>query len=154
MTSRFFQADSSSESDSDEQPLYPEQDDHDTSEEDSSEDEDEDDSDDSDDSSSDDGKTGVNRFLKSGGDSSSDEESDEEKVVVVRSAKDKRIEEAEGVVKLIENAVKINDWHAVSGEFDKLTKMKDGLVKLADGKMPKLYSMFDVPGLELDADIL
>lgn len=143
MTSRFFQADSSSESDSDEQDLYAAQSDNDSSEDDSSEEEDADDSDDSDDSSSADGKQGANKFLKDGADSSSDDESDEEKVVVVRSAKDKRIEEAEGVVKLIENAMKINDWHAVSGEFDKLTKMKDGLVKLADGKMPKLYSMSD-----------
>lgn len=50
-------------------------------------------------------------FLK--GAASSDEESDDEKVVV-KSAKDKRLEEMEATVKVMENASKINDWVAIS----------------------------------------
>jgi Eukaryotic translation initiation factor 3 subunit 8 N-terminus len=48
---------------------------------------------------------------------SSEEESeseDEDKVTVVKSAKDKRLEELEGTVRLIENAEKINDWAVIS----------------------------------------
>jgi translation initiation factor 3 subunit C len=152
MTSRFFaRSDSSeSESDSDEQNLYSEEEEsEDNAAKAASDDSDEEDSDEADDSDDDSsssdegGAKGALRFLKEpGGAESSDEESEDEKVTVVRSAKDKRIEEAEGVVKLIENAVKINDWHIVSMEFDKLTKMKDNLIKMADGKMPKLYSAY------------
>jgi translation initiation factor 3 subunit C len=148
MTSRFFQGSDSSESESDEQELYngeeseEESDKSHDSEESSEEESDENAEGSSEGSSSEDeGVTGASRFLKAGGGAaSSDEESDEERPTQLRSAKDKRIEEAEAVVKLIENAIKINDWHTISSEFDKLTKMKDGLVKMADGRMPKLYS--------------
>jgi translation initiation factor 3 subunit C len=145
MSSRFFARGSdSSDSDSDEQDLYSggEEEEKDSEQEESDSDEetdpDEEDSDDGTDEVSDgEGAKGASRFLKA--DDSSEEESEDEKVTVVRSAKDKRIEEAEAVVKSIENAVKINDWHTVSAEFDRLSKMKDGLVKMADGRMPKLF---------------
>jgi translation initiation factor 3 subunit C len=105
--SRFFHGDSSSESSSsDEEELYSEE------EEEQSEEESEEDSEDS--SSSGDEKdnvTGAKRFIKG---ESSDEESDTEDVRVVKSAKDKRLEEVEGTVKLIENAEKINDWAVIS----------------------------------------
>jgi len=156
MTSRFFARSDSSETetDSDEQDLYSDGEESEDGsavvkapvddDDDSDDDEDSDDKDGSDDDSSSSEETtakGADRFLKeSDGDSSSDDMSEDEKVTVVRSAKDKRIEEAEVVVRSIENAVKINDWHIVAVEFDKLTKMKDNLIKLADGRMPKLYS--------------
>ena len=48
----------------------------------------------------------------------SDESEDEDKVTVVKSAKDKRLEELESTVKLIENAEKIGDWAVIStGEW-------------------------------------
>lgn len=113
--SRFFTAgDSSSESSSsDEEELYSEEEAGQKSEEES--DEDEEASDDEDESSSDSegpGKSGVSKFLRD--QVSSDESEDEDKVTIVKSAKDKRLEELESVVKLIENAEKINDWSSIS----------------------------------------
>lgn len=50
--------------------------------------------------------------------SESEESEDEDRVTVVKSAKDKRLEELENTVRLIENAMKINDWAVIStGEF-------------------------------------
>ena len=50
--------------------------------------------------------------------SESEESEDEEKVTVVKSAKDKRLEELENTIHLIDNAGKINDWAVISaGEF-------------------------------------
>lgn len=113
--SRFFTAgDSSSESSSsDEEELYSEEEAGQKSEEES--DEDEEASDDEDESSSDSegpGKSGVSKFLRD--QVSSDESEDGNKVTIVKSAKDKRLEELESVVKLIENAEKINDWSSIS----------------------------------------
>lgn len=91
-----------------------------------------DDSDDSDDDDSDDDdsdedgdkaapkKAFGSRFLK--GAASDDSDSDDEKTKVVKSAKSKRAEEVEASAKAIDNAGKINDWAAISAEFDKLTK--------------------------------
>ena len=124
MSSRFFQgSDSSSDSSSDEEELYsgsgsddekkPKRDEPD---QDSSDDDDEDgdeDDDDSDDSSSEDEAAGVSRFLKSDTEEESSEE-EEDKVTVVKSAKDKRFEELEGTVRLIENAEKIGDWAVIA----------------------------------------
>ena len=76
------------------------------------------DEDDEDETSSDEegGKTGASRFMRDAAES--EESEDEDKVTVVKSAKDKRLEELEGTVKLIENAEKINDWAVISsGEF-------------------------------------
>ena len=57
-------------------------------------------------------KGGANRFMRDA--SESEESEDEEKVTVVKSAKDKRLEELENTVHLIENAEKINDWAVIS----------------------------------------
>jgi hypothetical protein len=61
-------------------------------------------------------------------------------VVAVRSQKDKRNEEAEAVIRTIENAVKINDWAVTLAEFDKLNRLVPGWVKSIDGRNPKSYS--------------
>ena len=112
MSSRFFsRGDSDSESSSsDEEELYVE---HEEAEEESSEEEVEEEED-SDDESSDDDEApkGKNWFLK--GDDESGESEDEDRVTVVKSAKDKRLEELEGTVKLIDNAEKISDWAVIS----------------------------------------
>ena len=110
--SRFFtQGDSSSESSSsDEEELYSDNEGEQKSEEESDE---EDASEDEASSSSDEGgKSGVSKFLRDV--ASSDESEDEDKVTIVKSAKDKRLEELEGVVKIIDNAVKINDWSSIA----------------------------------------
>lgn len=85
----------------------------------SDDDSDSDDSDsDSDDSDSDDDdrqqvkKPAGSRFLR--GAASDDSDSDDERAKVVKSAKTKRADEVEACVKSIENASKINDWHAIS----------------------------------------
>ena len=56
-------------------------------------------------------KPRVGRFLQG---ASSDEESDEDVKRVVKSAKDKRLEEMEATGKVMDNALKINDWVAIS----------------------------------------
>jgi len=69
------------------------------------------------------GLTGASRFMKDMPES--EESEDEDKVTVVKSAKDKRLEELEGTVKLIENAEKINDWAVIStGELGALLFFK------------------------------
>jgi len=59
------------------------------------------------------GATGqkVSRFLATGSD---DEDSDEEVKRVVKSAKDKRLDEMEATGNSMNNALKINDWTAIS----------------------------------------
>jgi translation initiation factor 3 subunit C len=113
MGSRFFtQGDSSSESSSDEEELYSDEEAAGEGEEESSEEEDGSDEDEDSSSEEEGGKVGVSKFLKDAADSDSDEESDGGRVV--KSAKDKRLEEVEGVIKLIDNAVRINDWSVIS----------------------------------------
>ncbi|KAG8213854.1 eukaryotic translation initiation factor 3 subunit 8 N-terminus-domain-containing protein [Butyriboletus roseoflavus] len=62
------------------------------------------------------------RFLRSDSDDDEGEE-DEDVKRVVKSSKDKRLEEIEGTGKVIDNALKINDWGAISAEFDKLLRL-------------------------------
>ncbi|KAF9877385.1 eukaryotic translation initiation factor 3 [Colletotrichum karsti] len=137
--SRFFRGgdDSSTDSSSDEEELYSEEEEEeeeqDQEDSDEEEEEDDDDSDDSDDSEGGQ-KSGANRFLRDA--SSESEDSDDEERVKVKSAKDKRIEELESTIKLIENGKKIGDWASISTEFDKLNRQ---VTKLQDGKIPKVY---------------
>ncbi|CZR60036.1 probable Eukaryotic translation initiation factor 3 subunit C [Phialocephala subalpina] len=141
--SRFFRGanDSSSDSSSsDEEELYSDEEEEEVKAASDEEDSDEEEDDDDDDSSSEDEdgnkKTGINKFLK-GGDSESEESSDEDRAKVVKSAKDKRLEELEGTVKAIENGEKINDWGVISNEYDKLNRQVVKLVQA--GNTPKLY---------------
>lgn len=114
MSKFFTSGNSSSESSSDEEEysLSEEEEEQQQSEE-ESDDEEESEEEDEDSSSDDDtGKAGASKFLKD--QVSSDESEDEDKVTVVKSAKDKRLEELETVERLIDNAVKINDWSTIS----------------------------------------
>jgi translation initiation factor 3 subunit C len=114
--SRFFYGDSSSESSSDEEELYSEEEEEEkaVSEEDS-DDQDEDEEEDEATSEDEDGvkKKGASQFLRGAG-SVSEDSSDDDRAKVVKSAKDKRLEELEGTVKAIENGEKINDWGSIS----------------------------------------
>ena len=136
--SRFFTSgDSSSESSSDEEELYSDREEQRDDGEESEEEESEEEEEEEEESSDEEGKRGVSRFLRDA--PSSDEGSDEDEAPkVVKSAKDKRFEELEGVIKLIDNAKKINDWSSISVEFDKLNRQ---VVKVttADAKPPKQY---------------
>ena len=112
--SKFFAGSSSESSSSDEEELYSEEEEQQKSEEEESEEEEDSDEEDEEESSSDcdDGKPGASKFLKD--QVSSDESEDEGQVTIVMSAKDKRLEELEAVERLIDNAVKINDWSTIS----------------------------------------
>ena len=138
--SRFFTSgDSSSESSSsDEEELYSDEEQRQQDEEESSEDEES--GGEAEDSSSDDdpGAGGVSRFLRDAA-SSEEENSDSETPKVVKSAKDKRVEQLEGVIKLIDNAIKINDWSSISTEFDKLNKQVIKVSAATDNKPPKTF---------------
>ncbi|KAI9740707.1 MAG: Translation initiation factor 3 subunit c [Claussenomyces sp. TS43310] len=138
--SRFFHGDSSSESSSDEEELYSDEEVEEkaASEEESSEEEEEEEEDSDESSSDEDGvkKSGANRFMRDAG-SESESDSDEDRAKVVKSAKDKRLEELEGTIKAIENGEKINDWGVISAEFDKLNRQVVKLVQ--SGNTPKLY---------------
>ena len=113
MSSRFFHGgDSDSESSSsDEEQLYS---DHaEQSAEESEEEEEEEDDSDSDSSSDEEGKgTGAARFLRE--DDASDSDESEEGDRVVKSAKDKRLDELQQTISAIRNAEKINDWVVIS----------------------------------------
>ncbi|RFU24034.1 hypothetical protein B7463_g12302, partial [Scytalidium lignicola] len=139
--SRFFRGDSSSESSSDEEEeLYSDNDEVEEKAEESEEDSEESGEEDGDESSSEDEdgvrRTGANRFMRDA-ESESEESSDEERAKVVKSAKDKRLEELEATMKAIENGEKINDWGSISAEFDKLNRQVIKLVQA--GNTPKIY---------------
>lgn len=57
------------------------------------------------------GRGGAAAFLRG---AVSDDESDDDGPKVVKSAKDKRLEEMEATVKVMDNASKINDWVAIN----------------------------------------
>lgn len=111
--SRFFRGgdDSSSESSSEEEDLYSDEEQQ-QAEEESEEESSEEGGAEEDSSDDDDIKTGADRFLK--GASSDEDESDEEVRSKVKSAKDKRFDELDGIIKLIENAKKIDDWGSIA----------------------------------------
>lgn len=114
MSKFFATGDSSSESSSDEEEYsLSEEEEEQKSEAESDEDESDEEEEEEESSSDDDGgRFGASKFLKD--QVSSDESEDEDKVTVVRSAKDKRLEELETIERLIDNAVKINDWSTIS----------------------------------------
>ncbi|KAI1465119.1 eukaryotic translation initiation factor 3 subunit C [Daldinia caldariorum] len=140
--SRFFRSgdDSSSESSSEEEELYSEEEEEEEEqEEESEEEEDEEEEDGSEEESSSDEeggkKSGAARFLR--GDDSESEESDDEAPKTLKSAKDKQFAELESIIDTIEKRQKINDWGAVSVEFDKLNRQA---AKISErGRTPKLY---------------
>ncbi|KAH9961617.1 eukaryotic translation initiation factor 3 subunit 8 [Russula dissimulans] len=74
------------------------------------------------------------RFLRD----SDEEESDEEVKRVVKSARDKRLEEMEATGRTMDNAIKINDWIAISSEYDKLTRMVQRQQNIAE-PVPPFY---------------
>ncbi|KAJ4292112.1 Translation initiation factor 3 subunit c [Collariella sp. IMI 366227] len=135
--SRFFRHgdDSSSESSSDDEELYTTDEEEEKEEqEESSEDE----ASEEESSSDEEGpqQKGLSRFLVDQAESES-EESEAEGAAKVKSAKDKRFDELEATITVIQNGQKISDWASIANEFDKLNRQ---VVKLQDGaKAPKPY---------------
>ncbi|KAI0004752.1 eukaryotic translation initiation factor 3 subunit 8 N-terminus-domain-containing protein [Xylariaceae sp. FL0662B] len=141
--SRFFRGgdDSSSESSSEEEELYSEEEeeeeDKDKSEDEDDEDDDEEEEESEEESSDEEGakKSGAARFLR--GEESESEESDDDAPKTLKSAKDKQFSELESIIDTIEKRQKINDWGAISTEFDKLNRQA---AKISErGRTPKLY---------------
>ena len=145
MASRFFAgggSDSESSSEGEEYSLESEES---SSSEEESEEHASGEEDGSDDDSSEDETQGAARFLKAGGGASafvkgaeSASESEEERGVI-KSARDKRFDELDAIVKEIENKVRNKDWAQVSENFDKAGRLLPNLMKTLDGKVPKLY---------------
>ncbi|CAD6954286.1 unnamed protein product [Tilletia controversa] len=157
MSSRFFRAASDSESESsdeeelselssgDEDNTKPKKKgSDDDSDDDDDDDKDSDDDDDDDDEDGDGGKAKsggarkpMSRFMR-GADADSDD-SDDEVRTVIRSAKDKRVDEVEAVIKTIENAERINDWIAISKNFDGLLRLCERQKTLGESIPPSVY---------------
>lgn len=141
MSSRFFArgGDSDSESSESEESLY----DVDESEEEASEEESEEDSeedeDDDDSSSDDDGATGVNRFLKSGAGGVDSDESDEEATKEVKSAKDKRLDELEALIKKTDDGLKIQDFQTAQKNYDEVLRVLPNVTRSMNDKTPKVF---------------
>ncbi|CAG8458925.1 395_t:CDS:10 [Ambispora leptoticha] len=82
-------------------------------------------------------KPTESRFKKGAASASDSEESSGDEKRVVKSHKDKRLEELESTIKTLENAQKINDWVVISNEFDKLNKVISKMPP--QNEIPRLY---------------
>ncbi|KAF8472296.1 eukaryotic translation initiation factor 3 subunit 8 N-terminus-domain-containing protein [Gautieria morchelliformis] len=71
-------------------------------------------------------------------DQEDDSEDEDDVKRIVKSAKDKRLEEMEGTGKAIDNALKINHWVAISNEFDKLVHLAQRQTNVAE-RIPDFY---------------
>ncbi|WFD44839.1 Translation initiation factor 3 subunit c [Malassezia psittaci] len=141
MSSRFFRAisDSESESSSSEEELLSDDESLDgkraKGHSDDSDDSDESDSDQ--DSDSDDDapsqRKPMSRFMR---DADSDSDSEEEVRKVIKSAKDKRLDEFDSVIHTMDNAQRIDDWVSISKEFDALLRLCDRQRKLNESIPP------------------
>ncbi|CCC69809.1 hypothetical protein NCAS_0D02280 [Naumovozyma castellii] len=69
------------------------------------------------------GGSGANKFLKGANYSESDEESSDEGKKVVKSAKEKLLDEMQAVYDNIETAEMSEDWISISNEFDNITRL-------------------------------
>ncbi|KIM23039.1 hypothetical protein M408DRAFT_332606, partial [Serendipita vermifera MAFF 305830] len=99
------------------------------------------DSDDSDSDDSDDKPAAVQKprpstFLVGGGGGRDDDDSSEDERKVVKSAKDKRIEEMQAIGKSIDNALRIGDWVATSNDFDKLARLVERQTNVSEPVPP------------------
>src|SRR4051794_20999383 len=114
--SRFFHGGlSDSETSSSDEELYSDEEEEEEEDQESGSDESSDDSDASEESGGEPGAPSANRasrFLRT--ETNLDDSDEDEGKRVVKSAKDKRFDEIEGCIKLIENAEKINDWVVIS----------------------------------------
>ncbi|UZJ56456.1 hypothetical protein CBS101457_005776 [Exobasidium rhododendri] len=109
------------------------------SEEESDDDDDDDDDDEDSEASGEEKKAGAkkpSRFLRGASDES---DSEEDVKKIIKSAKDKRVDEMDAIVKTIENAQRIDDWVAISKEFDSLNRLNDR-IKVMNEPMPATYT--------------
>ncbi|MCL7052314.1 hypothetical protein MKW94_010895 [Papaver nudicaule] len=80
---------------------------------------------------------GRNKYLDKPGYGS---DSSEEKVRVIKSAKDKRLDEIKATNEQIKNGMKINDWVSLQENFDKMNRQLEKVMRATEAvKAPTLY---------------
>ncbi|XP_078442707.1 eukaryotic translation initiation factor 3C [Wolffia australiana] len=80
----------------------------------------------------------TNRYLK--GTNASDSEDSDGQRRVVRSARDKRLDEMAATLDQIRNAININDWVSLQESFDKINKQLEKVARVIEGdRPPNLY---------------
>lgn len=81
----------------------------------------------------------MNRFLKSGAGGVDSDESDEEEGVIVKSAKDKRLDELEVLIKKTEDGLKIQDFQTAQKNYDEVVRLVPNVTKQMNNKTPKIF---------------
>ncbi|MQL88149.1 hypothetical protein Taro_020711 [Colocasia esculenta] len=80
----------------------------------------------------------TNRYLQGTNGSDSDDSDGQRRVV--RSARDKRLDEMAATLDQIRNAMKINDWVSLQESFDKINKQLEKVGRVIEGdRPPRLY---------------
>ncbi|RZC83987.1 hypothetical protein C5167_046775 [Papaver somniferum] len=83
------------------------------------------------------GKQLKSKYLTEG--NGSDDNTDDE-IRVVKSAKDKRLDEIKATIEQLKNGMKINDWVSIQENFDKMNKQLEKVIRATEAiKAPTLY---------------
>ncbi|PVU89349.1 hypothetical protein BB561_005404 [Smittium simulii] len=83
---------------------------------------------------------------------SDSDDSDTEVKRVVKSAKDKQLDEAQALVKTITSSLKANSWSTVLSEFEKLTKLLPKLKKSQPTNKPPIFVIRSLVSIESNLD--
>ncbi|KAI3856974.1 hypothetical protein MKX03_019034 [Papaver bracteatum] len=82
----------------------------------------------------------INKYLDKPGGYGSDSSDGTNKVRVIKSAKDKRLDEIKATVEQLKNGMKINDWVSLQENFDKMNRQLEKVMRATEAvKAPTLY---------------